>query len=245
MREILADIVRQTAPLGFEALKVTGTDDRTMIQAITENKALSMEAVLHAPESDLNGEFGCRYIGLLNGLLNNGNFRGDGSTISIKRKKLMSGGLSVEQIEFRGGGGAYADVKCMNPRVCPPMPEVRPIPWDVSFTPDKAKVLEFQQFSGLYGDFHKSFLPKTEDGNLVFSLGEVGDGINHSSMVFQRDVGGSLTGGGMAFNNGQFIAVMKVAAANQATIHIYAPGIMKITVRTEIATYDYYLRGGD
>jgi hypothetical protein len=59
MQDLLKDIVSHTHSLGFlEMVKITGTDQTTQIDSMSENRTVIMYGETHVPYADLVGVFG-------------------------------------------------------------------------------------------------------------------------------------------------------------------------------------------
>jgi hypothetical protein len=240
MREALSDVLRQCGSL-FTILKVTGTAEDTKFGAVNDEKTLFLKMVLKDNIPEFEGDFGISNLGLLNGLLSFTSYRTDGSTFKVKRRSI-NGSEIVEQIEFKDANKTGATFRFMSPDLVPEQVELRgQINWDVVFSPDKSKLSEFTTLSGLYSEVEKTFVPRTDSGNLIFHVGNDNSSTHNASMVFQDGITGTLTGD-LRYSTGQFLSVMKLAGQYASVISITSRGVMKITVETQFGTYDYYLR---
>jgi len=80
------------------------------------------------------------------------------------------------------------------------------------------------------------FSVKTEDGNLVFSIGD--HSTHAGSFVFHAGVQGDINGG-WKYPIRQVINILSLAG--DKSMYISDMGAMKITVNSGIASYDYIL----
>jgi hypothetical protein len=240
MREVLGDIVRQTSSL-FNVVRITGTDDSTVIQATDDSKTLFLKATLEVPAPEFNGQFGIANLGILNGLLNFASYKTEDAGFAVHRK-VMREVETVSEFQFRDSNGQGADFRTMNAQHVGEQAEIRSVPWEVTVVPDKAKIAEFSQLAGLYSEIDKFFSPKVVDGNLVFGIGGEETSGHRVSMVFARDVEGTLSKGGALYSAQMFLSVIKNAGSHPVTVSLYGPGLLGVSVKTPIATYDYYMR---
>lgn len=245
MRDVIADVVKQTIGL-ITVIKVTGTDKETRVQGVDDNKTLFVEAYLREPLVELSGEFGITNLPLLRGLLDFASYRSDKASFSVKRMKIRDrdGELNretVEQFEFRDGSGAGADFRCMSPDRVPDQAEIKNVPWDVTITPSKSKISEFQQLASLYADVDKNFGAKVENGNLLFFFGDDNSSTHRASMVFEAAVEGSLNPG-LMWSAAQLIQVLKLVNG-EGRIRITSRGVLSVEVETTHGSYKYFLRG--
>lgn len=242
MRDTLADVLKQTIGL-FETIKITGTADRTRLQAFDpKTKNVFVDANLKDPAPDLEGEFGISNLSLLRGLLDFPAYRGEKASFGVKRRDFgaSQGGATVEAFEFSDGRGAGATYRCMSPKTVPIQAEITKVNWNVSITPDKAKLTEFTQMASLYAEVDKNFGVKTVNGNLLASFGKDNSSTHKGSMVFVEGVSGSFPGG-LQWSAAQFLSTLKIAGSD-AKVYFSDRGLLMVENETDQAFYKYYLR---
>jgi hypothetical protein len=238
MRDVLIDIVRHTNSL-FTVVKVTGTSAETRLQAVDKDKVLFFEANTTAPIAEFEGVFGITNLSMLKGLLEFTSYRTDAATFDVKRRE-QDGVTTVEQFEFRDAHGVGADFRCMNPKLIPDQAEIRNIPWDVTLTPNKAKLAELQQIAQLFSE-NKTFGAKTENGNLLLYIGDDSASTNRVSMVFETDVSGELKGD-FQWVTAQFLSVVKMAGDRLQSIRFSSRGVLGLEVESQHGQFKYFLR---
>lgn len=241
MKEVLVDLIKQTSPL-MDVVLVTGEQDKTTIAGCDADKTLFVQAETKHPIQEFEGSFGLTNMNLLNGLLNFPNFQTQDATFSVKKIE-RNGNTYVEEFNFRNDTtGNVSDFRLMSPDLVPQQATISNIPWDVTITPNRSKVTEFQQLANLYSEVDKLFgIRTTEEGDLEFFIGDVDSSTHRVSMIFENGVQGSL-GTGIQWNTQQFLSVMKLAGSNPSTLSITSRGVLSISVETSHGTYTYYLR---
>lgn len=241
MKDVLLDLIKQTSPL-LDVVLIKGTPEKTEIAGCDGDKTLFVQAELKHPIQEFEGEFGLTNMNLLNGLLNFSNFRTDDATFSVKKKE-HAGKATVEEFNFRNKAtGNSSDFRLMSPDLVPQQATISNIPWDVTITPNKAKVTEFQQLAGLYAEVDKLFgIRTTAGGDLEFFIGDVDSSSHRVSMVFEAGVTGTLKGD-LQWNTQQFLSVMKLTGSASAQLSITSRGVLSISVDTAHGTYAYFLR---
>lgn len=240
MREVLNDLVRQTSGM-FETVKVTATSDKTTIQGVDESKTLFVVAVLKRPVPEFVGEFGIGNLSLLKGLLGFASYRTDDATFVAKRETKPNHGETISQFEFRDANGVGSDFKTVAKNRAGEYPTISDIPWNVTLTPAKAKMAELAQLVALFAEVGDKFSVEVDDGFLILSLGEATSSTHSATMVLAENVTGELKHA-LRFRVSQFLSIIKIAGSNPMTVKFSDKGIAGITVETEIAIYDYYLR---
>lgn len=239
MRDILSDLVRQTSSM-FDVIKITGTTEDTKIQAVDKEKTLFLQARLPSiPE--FYGEFGVSNLRLLEGLLDFTSYKVDGASITVERAEKNNKGETVTALVFRDANKKGATYRTMSPEMVGEQAVIANIPWDVTVTPQRAKVAEFTQLAGLFGEVERHFNPITEDGALLFCIGASGGSNHRVSMVFEPVVEGEIKAA-MNFSTPQFLSVIKNAGQNPTTMRICERGVLGLTVTTQHGSYNYYIR---
>lgn len=240
MRDILADVVRQTSSM-FDAIKISGTDAETKIEANDADKTLFLKGSLKTAQPDLIGEFGISNLKLLDGLLEFPSYKADGASVAVQRLKRKDND-TVAGFTFRDANGKGGAVfRAMSADLVGEQAVITTIPWDLSFVPQKAKVAEFSHLASLFNEVDKSFAPRTADGDLIFGIGSDDASTHKVSMVFETGVTAELRGD-MLFSTPQFLSVLKIGGQNPVTVSICNRGVLGIAVETAHGNYNYFLR---
>jgi hypothetical protein len=240
MKSVLAEIVRQTAPL-FEKIRVTGLDTGIKVEAHTEDKMLFLVADLNVSVPDLAGEFGICDLSLLHGLFNFGSYKADDATFKVHRTD-REGVSYVSEFEFGETQGGCTRFRTMNPRLVGDQAKIATIPWNVAVTPSKAKIAEVTQLAGLLSEVEKHFSVHVKDGTLFLTLGGKGAASHTASVALATEVEDDLPPSNMVFKAPQFLAVLKATGNLPITVRFSSRHIAGITVTTEKGVYNYLLR---
>jgi hypothetical protein len=245
MRDVLLDVLRHIPP-GITEFRVIGTSAKTTISGSPPDRLFHFEGEFKAPQPELEGTFGITNIKLLSGLLNFPAYRADGATLTAKRRIFKDGKPStVEQFEFRDAKGTGANFRCMNPDLLGSLPEIRNVPWDISFKPDPAKHAEFSQLAGLYSDVDKLFSTRTKDNTLIFGLGDESSSSTHNAtMVYAEGMTAELRGE-LLWRTDQFLTITKLAPDNERQIKLTNRKVLGIEIDSPQALYKYYLRSAE
>ncbi len=236
MRDVIADIVRQTAGL-VDEIRVVGSSDSTVIEGYDESRTVLVQARLKEPLGEFVGEFGIPNIGLLNGLINFPSYRTDNATFTVKRRQRGDREI-VEEFQFRDAKGQGADYRLKS---ATKGFETAAIQWDISFEPDKSRLAEFQQLAKLYGEVEKTFGFKTENSNLVVQLGNDNSSTHRASMVLADEVEGDYRAG-VRWLSDKFFSVMRAGGATPI-ISLSKSGVIRVTADTQYGIYNYLLLG--
>jgi hypothetical protein len=241
MRELLQDVLKQSGSL-FPVLKITGTEQNTLVQGSDADKTLFMMAKLKDVIPEFAGQFGIPDVEKLRGFLDHPPYCAEGSSFRVKRATRGENEI-VELFEFRDPRNMGSEYRLMAPGLVPAQAELSDskIPWTLDLQPEKAKVIEFTQMANLFKEI-RSFQPRAQDGNLVMVFGLDNSSTHRGNMIFAEGVGGSLSGD-LRYDTAKFLAVLKMAGAStQTRLSLTSRGVIKFSVETSYGAYDYYLR---
>jgi len=240
MKNILHDIVNHTQNLGFlTTVKVTGTEEGTLINSMAEDRSVIMEAETNAPYADMIGVFGMPQLNKLKYLLDGSEYMDDAKisiTTAIRNDVEMPTGIHFENKD----GDFKNDYRFMNQEIINEKLKTvkfRGVKWDVEIAPSVAAVQRFNFQAGANNE-HPTFLVRTEGSDLKFIFGDAGS--HAGEFTFATDVTGKLDKG-WTWPVVQILAILKIADCNNTTMSLSNEGAIQITLDSGIATYKYII----
>ena len=240
MKDILQDIVAHTNKLGFlNIVKVTGTEDKTLIDSMADDRSVIMYAETANPHPDMIGTFGMPQLEKLRYLLDGKEYQEDAKI------EVVTGQRNGEEIpvglHFENKDGDFKnDYRFMNQEIINEKLKTvkfRGVKWDVEVEPTMSAVQRFQFQAGANTE-HTTFLAKTDSGNLKFTFGDQSS--HGGEFIFATGVTGNLTKG-WTWPVNSVLSILKIADANNAKISFSNEGAMQITLDSGIATYKYII----
>lgn len=241
-KDVVQDIVKMTAGLGFiNAVKVTGTDSETSLDAMDTERTVIVKAKLHNPVTEFVGEFGLGNLGFLSGVTSLPNYKEDDATIEVVTRE-RNGVNTPDHLLFKDKEGNIDQYRFMSKEIIEQNLQTvkfKGTEWDVTFEPTKAKVSELQAIAGIYGGIEPNFTVKTVDGNLVVTVG-ASDGSFTGKRTFAHNVDGELNEG-YAWPLGQTLNILKLGMSATCVMQISKRGALQISIDTGIGKYDYIL----
>ncbi len=240
MKDILQDIVSHTQNLGFlTTVKVTGTEEKTTINSMADDRSVIMEAETANPYPDMLGVFGMPQLNKLKYLLDGAEYKDD-AKISITTATRNDETLPVG-IHFENKDGDFKnDYRFMNQEIINEKLKTvkfRGVKWDVEVNPSVNSVQRFQFQAGANTE-HTTFLAKTDGDKLVFTFGD--QSTHGGEFVFATGVTGKLNKA-WTWPVTSVLSILKIADANNATISFSNEGAMQITLDSGLATYKYII----
>jgi hypothetical protein len=241
-RDVVQDIVKHTAGLGFiGSVKVTGTDSETTLDAMDSDRTVILKAKLHNAVPEFAGEFGLGNLGFLSGVTSLPNYQAEDATIDVVSRDRN--GVSVpDHLLFKDADGNTDQYRFMSKEIIEQTLQTvkfKGVEWDVTFEPTKQKVSELQQVAGIYGGIEPNFTVKTQDGDLVVTVG-ASDGSFTGKRTFAKNVDGELNEG-YAWPLSQVLSILKLGMSGSCVMQISKKGALMISVDSGIGKYDYIL----
>ena len=240
MKDILQDIVSHTHNLGFlETVKVTGTEDKTIIDSMSENRTVVMTAETSSPQPDMIGVFGMPQMNKLKYLLDCPEYKEDAKI------EVVKGDRNGEEIpiglHFENKAKDFKnDYRFMSTEVINEKHKTvkfRGVKWDVEVQPSMASVQRFS-FQAAANNEHTTFLAKTDGDKLKFTFGDASS--HGGEFIFATGVTGNLNKG-WTWPVAPVLAILKAADVNNTTMSLSNEGALQITLDSGLAVYKYII----
>lgn len=238
MRDYLLDIVSHTHSLGIiELLKITGTENETLINAVSEERIAILEAKFHNPIPEFIGTFGMPNLAKLNTILNIPEYK-ENATVNILTNSKDETTVPVG-IHFENKDGDFKnDYRFMSAEIVNDKLKTvkfKGVKWGVEIEPSVASIQRLK-FQASANSEETSFVARVENQNLVFYFGD------HSShagnFVFAHNVTGSLT---KSWHWPISAVISILGLPGDKMIRFSDEGAAKITVDSGLAVYEYIL----
>ena len=234
MKDYLQDIVQHTHSLGIiDLVKIVGTSDQTVIEAVGEERTVIVQAQFHNPVPEFIGTFGMPNLGKLHTILNIPEYRDD-AKLSITKKDDVPTGIHFENAT----GDFKNDYRFMSAEIVNDQLKTvkfKGVKWGVEIEPSVAAIQRLK-FQAQANSGETTFIARTENNNLVFYFGD------HSShagnFVFAHDVAGSLT---KAWSWPLSAVISILSLSGDKMIRFSDEGAAQITVDSGLAIYNYIL----
>lgn len=246
MRETIQDIVKHTGGLGFiDTVKITGTDEETLVEAMDNERTVIIKGKLLKPEALLKGEFGMSNLALIQGLVSSALYKGDGVSVDVKRRE-RNGKQVPEEITFvNSTTKSSASYRLMATDLIPEQAKFLGTQWDVEVDPSASKLKELQALAGLFSAFENYFTVKTvknDEGKneLRFYIGEEGSSMHRSFLTINDDVSGHLAGD-LHWPIQSVLSILKLGAEENPKLQFSSRGALQITMTSATAEYNFIL----
>ena len=240
MKDILSDIVAHTNKLGFiNIVNVTGTEDKTLIDSMADDRTVIMYGETTNPYPDMVGTFGMPQLEKLRYLLDGKEYQEDAKIEVVTAER--NGNTIPVGLHFENKDGDFKnDYRFMNQEIINEKLKTvkfRGVTWHVEVAPTVSAVQRFQFQAGANTE-HTTFLAKTDGGDLKFIFGDASS--HGGEFTFATGVTGNLNKG-WTWPVASVLAILKIADANNAMLSFSNDGAMQITLDSGLATYKYII----
>lgn len=240
MKDILQDIVSHTHNLGFlNIVKVTGTDTKTNIDSMADDRSVIMTAETTNPYPEMVGVFGMPQLNKLKYLLDGTEYK-DNAKIDIVTSN-RNGEVIPVGIHFENKDGDFKnDYKFMNTEIINEKLKsykFKGVKWDVEVSPSLQSIQRFSFQAGANSE-HATFVAKTDNGSLKFTFGDAST--HGGEFVFATNISGNLNKA-WAWPVASVLSILKSSDANNTKVSFSNEGAMMITLDSGLAVYKYII----
>jgi hypothetical protein len=238
MRDHLLDLVGHTFDLGcINLIKITGSDQDTVIDGLAEDRSVVLQGKFHAPVADFIGVFGMPNLDKLKILLNLQEYR-ENAVISVSQQD-RNGQSTPVGLHFENLSADFQnDYRFMTAEIVAEKLKTvkfKGSNWTVEFEPTVAGIQRLKMQAQANSDI-TVFTVRTDKGNLKFNFGD--HSTHAGEFVFQPAVTGNLKHA-WAWPAKQVISILDLVG--DKVMRITDEGAMQITVDSGLATYSYIL----
>jgi hypothetical protein len=238
MKDYLQDIVQHTHGLGIiDLVKITGTGNDTVINALAEDRSVIVEATFKQPVAEFVGTFGMPNLGKLNTILNIPEYREDAQlTINKQNRDGVDHPVGVH---FENKAGDFKnDYRFMTAEVVNDKLKAvkfKGVKWNVDIVPTNASIQRLK-FQASANSEETTFIAKTDNGALKFFFG---DAASHAgNFTFEQGVTGTLSKA-WSWPVAAVIAILNLPG--DKTFKFSDEGASMITVDSGLAEYSYII----
>jgi hypothetical protein len=238
MKDHLLDIVQHTHGLGvIDLVKIVGTENETILEAIAENRSVILQAKFKGPIAEFVGTFGMPNLGKLNTVLNIPEYK-ENAVITVSTQDKNGEAVPVG-VHFENKSGDFKnDYRFMSAEIVNDKLKtvrMKQVAWNIDIVPSAASIQRLK-FQASANSEENNFIAKTENSDLKFYFGD------HSShagnFVFQSGVSGKLS---KAWAWPVAVVISILSLPGDKTFKISDEGAAMITVDSGIAEYNYIL----
>ena len=194
MKDILQDIISHTQSLGLlTMLKITPGDTATIIESVTEDRAVILQGATHTKIPEFTKTLGMPDLQKLSYHLKNPEYEKD-AKITVETG-VRNNETIPTHIHFENATQDFHnDYRFMEKSIIEEKlksVKSRITSWEIVFEPTMAAIQRLKLMAGTLDQDDKLFVVKTENGNLNFCFGDLNT--HAGKFTFQHGVSGTLS----------------------------------------------------
>jgi hypothetical protein len=238
-KDALQDLIQNTLGLGgIDLIKVTGTATETTVNAAAEDRTVIMSSKFKAPIPGFAGVFGMPNLNKVKTILGFTDEYDENAKITVTTQN-RDGVDQPVGIHFENKNGDFVnDYRLMAKAIVEEKVKnvvFKGATWNIDFEPTIAGITRLKKQASVHGE-ETTFTTALTNNNLVISFGDVA---THSgNFTFHGGLTGSFSRS-LQWPVKQFLAIMDLPGDKR--IYISDQGVMRITVDSGIAEYEYLL----
>lgn len=236
MKDNLQDLIQYVHGLNvIELIKVSGTDTKTVVSAIAEDKSVVVEGTFATPLADFIGTFGMPNLGKLKTILSLEEIYDDKAEIRVERNKddipvnIYFNSKTIRSHDnYRLMAKAIVEEKVKDVKF-------KGAAWNVEFEPTIAGISVLKKKAMVHSE-EANFTAKTDKNDLMIYFGDQSS--HNGGFAFHSGVSGTLSRA-WQWPVKVFLAIMDLPGTK--TVRISDQGAAEVTVDSGLATYRYLL----
>jgi hypothetical protein len=238
MRDILLDLTQHTYDLGcIDAIKVTGSDQDTTVDAVSEDRNVVVQGKLKNPVAEFIGLFGMPNLNKLKVLLNLSEYR-ENATITISKQTRNNEEMPVG-LKFANQAGDFQnDYRFMTAEIVAEKlktAKFRGATYHVEFEPTNAAIQRLKMQAQANSE-EVNFRVRTDGDKLKFFFGD--HSTHAGEFVFHSGISGALKHT-WSWPIKTVISILDLTG--DKVMRIGDDGVAEITVDSGLAEYRYIL----
>lgn len=240
MQGYLKDIVAHTQALGnIDLIKITGDQNETLINSISEDRSVILEAKFKAAHPDFIGTFGMPNLAKLKTILGIDEYR-ENAKITVNTQTDTEGKSVPSGLHFENAAGDFKnDYRYMTEGVINDKLKAvkfKGVSWNVEFEPT-AQNIQRMRFQAAANSEETTFTAKTENGDLKFFFGDPNS--HAGNFVFQAGISGSYSKQQFHWPVQTVLGIL--ALPGDKKFHMSEQGASMISVDSGLIEYNYIL----
>ena len=238
MKDNIQDLVKYVTTTGFfDKIKVVASDDNVVIEALEKEKDVVLKGGFSKPISGLNGEFGLSNLSLLAHIASDQEFSSPDSTLEVIYDKKNNEDVPVE-LKYVNKSKSHINYRFMAANLVPPQPKFMEPVWDVVVKPAKAKIEQFAWAANGLSAYEQYFIPKIENGELKFYIGDANAASQRGAVTFATDLKGTFDNKNK-WRIEHIQPVLKLAISADCEMAFSTKGVIQITINTGVGFYRF------
>jgi hypothetical protein len=238
MKDNIQDLVKYVTSTGFfDKIKVNADSNGVVIEALEKEKDVVLKGSFANPIDGLNGEFGLSNLSLLGHISSDQEFSSKESILEVIYEKKNNEDVPVE-LKYVNKSKSHINYRFMAANLVPPQPKFIKPEWDVVVKPAKAKIEQFAWAANGLSAYEQYFIPKIENGELKFYIGDANAASQRGAVTFASDLKETFDNKNK-WRIEHIQPVLKLAISADCEMAFSSKGVIQITINTGVGVYKF------
>jgi hypothetical protein len=237
VKDYMQDLVKNVISTNFfDKIRITADSTGIVIEALEKEKEVVLKGKFLKPLQDLNGVFGLSNLSLLSHITGDSEFSNDQSKIQVIYDPSNTDGPS--EMLYENKSKSYINYRFMNHRLLPKQPNFVEPTWDVLVKPSKTSIQQFNWAASGLSAYEQYFVPKIENGELKFFIGEANTANQRGGVVFASDLKSTFNSQ-HKWKIAHIQSVLKLADSADVEMGFSLKGAIQIKVNTGVGEHKF------
>lgn len=238
MKDYIQDLTKNVVSTGFfDKIKITADNKGVAIEALEKDKEVVFKGSFADALDGVEGEFGLSNLSLLSHIANDSEFNSKDSKLEMVYDTKNGEKIAVE-LTYVNKSKSYINYRFMSKQLIPDQPKFMQPQWDVVIKPSKAHVQQFAWASSGLGAYEQYFIPKIQNGDLKFFIGEEDTANQRGGVVFATGLTEKFEAQ-HKWKIQHIMTVLKLADTSDCEMAFSNKGVIQITLNTGLGNYRY------
>lgn len=240
MKDNIQDLVKNVINTGFfEKIKVTADSKGVLLEAMEKEKEVILKGSFVSPIEGLEGGFGLSNLSLLVHIANDPEFNSPDTKVDVTYES-KNGEKVPTELAYVNKSKSYINYRFMAKELVPDQPKFIEPTWDVVIKPSKSNVQQFTWAANGLGAYEQYFIPKIQDGQLKFFIGEDNAASQRGGVTFATDLKEKFDGQ-HKWKISHMQSVLKLTDSAECEMAFSTKGVIQVTVNTGVGSYKFLL----
>lgn len=238
MKDQIQDIVKNVISTGFfDKIKISADSKSVFLEAMEKEREIIFKGTFNSAIDGLVGEFGLSNLSLLGHISGDPEFSNKDSEIKIIYED-KNGESNPSELAYVNKSKTFVNYRFMAKQLVPNQPLFAEPVWDVVIKPSKSNVQQFAWAANGLGAYEQYFIPKVENGELRFYIGEDNAANQRGGVVFATGLTQKFDGQ-HRWKISHIQSVLKLAENTDCEMSFSNKGAIQVKVSTGVGVYKF------
>ena len=238
MRDQLLDLVKNVISTGFfEKIKITADLKGVTIEALEKEREIVFKGTFNQPITELNGEFGLSNLSLLGHITSDPEFNNPDSKLTVVYEDRNNEKTPIE-LSYVNKSKTFVSYRFMSKQLVPDQPIFKEPIWDVVIKPSKAHIQQFAWAANGLGAYEQYFIPKIQDEELRFYIGEDNAANQRGGAVFATGLTSKFESQ-HRWKISHIQSVLKLADSTDCEMALSTKGVIQVKISSGVGIYKF------